>query len=712
MPRRPTFARVARPCLPMAHLNLPVPWPRPRALASITSLLLCATALAEEPGVLPAVTVTDTAASRPIGLQQLPVPTGAALGSAASLAGVLGEVPGLLVRDRSNQAQDVQVSARGFGARSTFGIRGLRLTLDGIPLTGADGQTQVSGVPLRAVTSIDLLSAPWALLQGAAPGGWLGLRTDLPEAEPGSVLTLDSRTGPDGDLSLALLSRGRQHGLDHLLSLDHVRSDGWRPQSAHRRATAYARLGRREGQASWMLSFNHSEGRAEDPLGLSAGELAEGARTGSAAALRFNTRKATAQTQLGWRQTVPLGAGARVEWLVHGGRRSVQQVLAIPPAAQLAPTSPGGYIDLNRHYGGAELHWQDSAERSGTGLRRGLSVSLDVQDEHRQGRENAVGDTLGVPGRLRRDEHNRAVGTSVLGWLEARNDHTRAMLALRGLDTRYRSRDAYVTAGNPDDSGTARFRAWLPMVGVHHELGPGWQAHAAVGRGEDIPTLNEMAYRLDGAAGLNTAVSASASTTTELGLHYRAAGQRLAVRLFNVQSDDEILQATSTGGRASFRNAGATRRTGVELQHEWARGSWRHAVSTTWMSARLARNDLPATRLPGVPAASLHARVGWTPLRGQAGEWLAELTATSRMQANDANTASAPGHAVLHLGWHKRWQRGPWALTPHLRIDNALNRRYVGSVIVNESNGRHFEPGRPRAWGVGVTVQRSLDDPS
>ena len=686
-------------------------WPHPRTVAAIaTLLLLTAGALAEEPAALPTVVVTAPARDGTIGVQQLPVPSGAALGQAASLAGVLGEVPGLLVRDRSNQAQDVQVSARGFGARSPFGIRGLRVTLDGIPLTGADGQTQVSGVPLRAVTSVDLLTAPWAVLKGAAPGGWLGLRTDRPAGGPASTLSLDSRIGPDGDLTLALLSHGRRGGLDHLVSAERTQSGGWRPQSAHQRGTLYARLGRTEDSASWMLSFNHSEGRAEDPLGLSAAELAEGVRTGSAAAQRFNTRKATAQSQLGWRQVVPLGAGARVEWLVHGGQRSVEQVLAIPPAAQVAPTSPGGFIDLNRQFGGAELHWEDRMDASaGLALRRGLSLSLDVQDEHRQGRENSVGDRLGEPGRLRRDERNRAVGTSVLAWLEARRDTTRARLALRGLDTRYRSRDAYVTDGNPDDSGTARFRARLPMVGVSHELGSGWQAQAAVGRGEDIPTLNEMAYRLDGAAGLNTALSASPSTTTELGLQYRGGGQRLVLHLFNVRTDNEILQAASTGGRASFRNAGATRRTGLELQHELARAGWRHSVSATLMSARLTRSAQPATRLPGVPAASLHARAGWTPGQGQAGEWLAELVAVSRVQANDANTASASGHALLHLGWQKRWQRGPWRITPHLRIDNVLDRRHVGSVIVNESNGRHFEPGRPRAWAIGVTLEGTLD---
>jgi iron complex outermembrane receptor protein len=347
-------------------------------------------------------------------------------------------------------------------------------------------------------------------------------------------------------------------------------------------------------------------------------------------------------------------------------------------------------------------------------------VTFDRMGEARRGFQNFIGARLGVDGALRRDESNLA--TSRDAYLQASWRVLPAVAidaGLRRSDIRFRTADRYIAAGNPDDSGSTGYRAWLPVLGVSIRLAGDLRFYANAGRGFETPTLNELSYRPDGRSGFNFALVPASSDNAEVGLKARW-GRRvtLSAALFDVRTRDEIVTATNTGGRSSFQNAGGTRRRGAELLHEQTLSNdWRTLLAWTWIDARY-RDDflscagtpcaapnlrIPAgNRLPGVAGNSMQAEVAWQPAAG----WRAalELQYQGAITVDDRNSDRAPAATVANLRAGYLRRTAAWTIEAFARIDNLADRRYAGSVIVNEGNGRFFEPARGRTVLAGASA--------
>jgi iron complex outermembrane receptor protein len=388
----------------------------------------------------------------------------------------------------------------------------------------------------------------------------------------------------------------------------------------------------------------------------------------------------------------------------YGGRRDVRQFLSVPVAAQSDPLSSGGVVELANACGGADAHlaWRSGVERP---LELSLGLAADKLRQQRRGYENFSGAQLGVQGTLRRDETDRVGNFDqyVQGeWRFAQR--WAASAGLRHSVVRFDSQDRYVAAGNPDDGGSRRYAAYAPVAGLAFRAAPQWRVYAAYGSGFETPTLNELAYRTDGSAGLNLQLAAARSNHYELGVKQRGdGGQVFAAALFEADSRNELAVAGSSGGRTSFHNIGRARRRGAELRWQQPLAPrWALATAYTFLDARF-RSDFsncptPATctipagaRIPGVPRHDLSGAVRWRLPSG----WhaAAEAQALSRIGASDDGAAQAAGYAVVGLsaGWRPPGPGArPWLA---LRADNLLDRRYIGSLIVNEANGRYFEPG-------------------
>jgi iron complex outermembrane receptor protein len=284
---------------------------------------------------------------------------------------------------------------------------------------------------------------------------------------------------------------------------------------------------------------------------------------------------------------------------------------------------------------------------------------------------------------------------------------------------RFRSRDEYVRASNPDDSGSIRFGATLPVLGLLYAPSPRLRFYATAGRGFETPTLNELAYRPSGETGLNLALRPARSDNLELGVKARSEGWGLVnVAVFETRTDDEIVTQSNLGGRSTFQNAGKTRRRGLEaawsaelgndvqsqLAWTWLDARYRDAFTTCAGSPCATPNlTIPAgNRIPGVARSVLQASLAWVPALGWRGGL--EARALGRIDVNDSNSDAAAGHAVanVHLGYVARI--GPWQLSGFGRVDNVFAKGYVGSVIVNEGNGRFFEPAPRRTWSAGLSA--------
>jgi iron complex outermembrane recepter protein len=645
-------------------------------------------------------------------------------GPMVNLSEALAQVPGLVVNNRSNYAQDLQISSRGFGARAGFGVRGMRLVSDGIPASGPDGQGQVSHFDIAGAQRVEVLRGPFSVLYGNSSGGVIAIFSNPPDQRSAEA-ALDA--GSFGLLQArATLALPLDTGLSLRVSASHLRIDGFRPQSEAQKTQANVRLGWQGGDDTVTLLANHLDQPAQDPLGLARAQFDLGPEQTAQVARDFDTRKTTEQSQIGvsWRHRFahsPLGL-RESQLAVYTGQRAVAQWLAIPAATQGPARHGGGVIDFDRSYSGldARLRW------GWRGFDLVTGASIDSQRDKRLGFENFTGtapnQVLGVTGRLRRDETNRARTQDVYAQAEmALPAALHGVAGLRAGRVRLATSDQFLSNG--DDSGTLQYDYRNPMLGLRWQAAPTLNVFASVARGFESPTLGELAYRADGTGGFNTALQPQTSRQGELGLKWRTGALAVEATVFEVRTTDEIGVATNSGGRSAFQNVGSTLRRGAEAAINWRIGGGLRAqlsgsrLDATYRSSFLVCAGVPCTtptilvpagnRIAGSARGNGFAELAWA--SGAFGEWAFEARALGRTPVNDRNTDFAAGAAVAALRWSHTWPLGMGLQLQTLaRIDNLADRRYAGSVIVNDANGRFFEPGAPRAGLVSLRLVAAL----
>ena len=634
-------------------------------------------------------------------------------GPMVNLSESLNRVPGLVANLRNNYAQDLQISSRGFGARATFGIRGLRLYTDGIPATMPDGQGQGSHFDIAGAQRIEVLRGPFSALYGANSGGVISLVSAAPST---NAYMVDGDVGSNGVWQARLGAQALLAGGWNIrVQASEFNTDGVRPHSAAQRTLGNLRLGWVGDQDTATLLLNSVNQPAQDPLGLTRAQFDADPYQTTAQAEAFDTRKTTGQTQGGatWRHRFGDGALRDSVLTLYGGQRDVTQWQAIPPATQASPRHPGGVVGFERDYGGVDArlrwHWQR------IGLIAG--VASEQQNERRSGWENFIGSganqVLGVSGALRRDEDNRVRSTDL--YLQAEFELTPTLWASAGLRSgrlRLRSQDHYLANG--DDSGSLSYGYTTPVAALQWLPSAAWNLYLSAGQGFESPTLNELAYRSDGSAGFNNALQPQTSTQVEIGAKWRddAIGLALQAALFGADTDDEIGVLTNAGGRSAFQNVGRTRRSGAELALQWLPvAAWRGQLALSTLDAEYRdsfqtcaavpcrgpadRVTVPAgNRIAGTMARSAFADLAWRPWPST--ELGVELRYQGEMPVNDRNTDFSSSATLVGLRFSHSLPLGPGTLSLLARLDNLFDRVYAGAVIVNDGNGRYFETAAAR----------------
>jgi iron complex outermembrane recepter protein len=509
-------------------------------------------------------------------------------GPMVNLSESLSRVPGLVANLRNNYAQDLQISSRGFGARATFGIRGLRLYTDGIPATMPDGQGQVSHFDIAGAQRIEVLRGPFSALYGANSGGVISLVSAAPRE---TAYTLDGDVGSNGLWQARLGVEGLLPGGWNLrVQASQFNTDGVRPHSAAQRTLGNVRLGWVGDQDTVTLLLNSVDQPAQDPLGLTREQFDTDPFQTTPQAVLFDTRKTSGQTQGGvaWRHRfVDAGALRESAVTLYAGQRDVTQWQAIPAATQANPRHPGGVIDFGRDYSGLDARlvwrWENATLIAGAATER--------QSEDRRGYENFTGSgadrILGVTGALRREESNtvRSSDLYLQGELELAPTVS-ATLGLRSGRLKVETEDLYLANG--DDSGSLDYGYNTPVLALQWMPTPALNLYISAGKGFESPTLNELAYRPDGGTGFNTTLQPQTSLQLELGAKWRddALGLAVEAALFRADTDDEIGVLTNAGGRSTFQNVGSTRRSGAEVGVRWQPSpAWRATAAVTYLDA-------------------------------------------------------------------------------------------------------------------------------
>jgi len=647
-----------------------------------------------------------------------------------NLSESLSRVPGVFIQNRQNYAQDLQVSIRGFGARSTFGIRGIRLVVDDIPASMPDGQGQAANINLGSVERIEVLRGPFSAIHGNASGGVIQAFTENGPARAtitgtlmgGSFGTSRGEIKLGGTLGGQSTADGRPVAgpFNYIVDVSRFQTEGYRDHSSATRYQANAKLTHRfANEDTLTMVFNElHQGNTKDPLGLTRAQVIADPRQADTSAHTFNTRKSIDNTQGGLVYEHKFSPLSSIKLIGYAGTRQVEQFLAVPRVAQISETNSGGVVDLDREFGGLGLRWthRSSGPRP---LALTAAIEYEVSRERRKGFENFSGNTLGVRGNLRRNENDTIASFSQYAQAEWQFSPSWSLSAgVRNTEVKFKSEDLFISSGNGDDSGSVTYGKVTPVVGLLFKATPTLNLYASGGQGFETPTFAELAYRPDGAAGLNFALQASKSDNMEAGLKWLATdSMRVNFALFETRVRGEIVPAASSGGRATFQNASDTRRRGVELSLDahFARDlaayvsyTYLDAVFRDQYSYRPAQAPAVVTVaegnfLPGVSRNTAFGELAWR--RGLPGfSGAVEALYRDRIFANEVNTEAAKAYAIANVRVAYMRQIGAWKISGFARIDNLTGTRYVGSVIVNEANGRFYEPSPGRNYMVGVNA--------
>jgi iron complex outermembrane recepter protein len=633
-----------------------------------------------------------------------------------NLSESLNRVPGISILNRQNYAQDLQISSRGFGARSAFGVRGIRLIADGIPATLPDGSAQASSFNLNSAERIEVMRGPFSSLYGNASGGVIQLFTADGPPEP--TLSGSAFAGSYGTYKGGLQFGGTDGRFNYIYDTSRFHSDGYRDHSTVTRDLSNAKFKLPAPGGTLTMVLNAiDQPETLDPLGLTRAQMIANPRQSDPSATLFNTRKSVRQNQVGLVYDASFGSADKVQARTYLGDRQVTQFQAIPLAAQLAATSSGAVVDQDFGYEGIGVRWTHIFSDGERPLNISAGIDYDRMAQHRMGYLN----NNGLQGRLKRDEQNTVTNSDLytqVEWKFAPRWSTTA--GARYSNVRFNSNDYFVSNGN--DSGAVSYAKTTPVAGILFNAAPNWNVYANIGRGFETPTLIELAYRTTG-TGLNFALQPSTSLSREIGIKGKI-GKTARVNLtaFYVNTDNEIVVDTSAGGRTTYRNAPKTERKGIELSADaYLGGGFEAYLAYTWISAQFTQSfttnstncvSTTATavtvgssnKLPGVPAYNLYGELVWRHAASgfHAG---AEVRATGKIYVNDLNCASADPATVANLRAGFEQRSGKWRLSEFARIDNITNRQYAGSVIVADGNNRFYEPSPTRNYLVGVNAQ-------
>ena len=688
------------------------------SIASIGQLPLHAQTL--EGVVVTATRAEQRSFDAPAAIQSVDRDTIQNAGPQVNLSESLNRVPGLTILNRQNYAQDLQVSIRGFGARSTFGIRGIRLLIDGIPATTPDGQGQGSSISLTSIDRIEVLRGPLAQLYGNASGGVIQAFTrDAPD-EP--EMDLQYYAGSYGMHRSDYQYAGKAGGVGLVADYSTFDTNGYRDNSLTVRKQFNGKLSFGPDEKTRVnLVFNQFDmPLAQDPLGLTAAQLAanpqQAGGTPTANAINRNVRKTVLQNQAGTSLVHAFDENRSVTARAYYGTRdNLQYQVGVAPA-----TPTGAWVGLNRAYYGLGLQYSEQTKVSDTPVRWVAGYEFDRSRELRQAGAAVGGEKSGNP---TRNEYNQAENSDFFAQATAAvSEKFSVVTGLRYSTVRFVSDDNFLADG--DGSGSSSYRAVSPVLGLTWHASDSLNLYANYGKGFETPTLAEVAYGQVGATlvpSFNQSINASYSQHYEIGAKWTPSKRsRVDWTVYQINTTDEIVVASSSGGNSSFVNAPSTARTGVELSGGTLLGTnVSTLLSANWIDATYSAafitptsNVAAGNKIPGIPQSFLFAELLWasqpmdsarkkSALGSQVG---AEVINAGKLFANDTNTASAEGYTTLNLKASHGWALSKGSLTAYGRVDNVTDQRYVGSVIVNQAASQFYEPAPGINWTFGLRL--------
>ena len=625
----------------------------------------------------------------------------------------LNKIPGLFMQNRYNYNQDLSISIRGFGKRSSFGVRGLRIYVDGIPNTLPDGQGNIDSIDLGSTDHVEVIRGPSSSLYGSAAGGVINLYTeDGPVDEPfyaGEIMA-----GSHDFSRLQVKTGGQFRNLNYLVNVSRLDYDGYREHAKIERTLLNSKF-RYDIDGTSDLTFTANildKPIADDPGGLTREQYEADRRQAqfNNSGIRFDAGESAEQQQFGIAYRKTFGEYHEIMARNYYLFRDFDAKLPVGP-----PISTGGIIELNRFFTGGGLQYSYSAPQFGHKNRLTMGFDIDAQMDERKNFDNALGTPTNVL-RLDQDE-------DVSSWgIFLQNDFALTDVLNLGFGVRYDEvkfdfADHFLSDG--DQSGAPRFDEWSPQVGLLWKVHDAINFYGTISTSFETPTTREFAAPV-GPGGFNTGLGPQTSVNYEVGVKGFLPGQAsYQLALFRIDTEDEILPAgMNAGGSVFFTNTGETRRIGVEAGTTFRPLPGLDVTLAYTYSdfefEKLVVNGMSfaGEKIPGIPEQAAYAEIAYFTPAGTFGVFDAQYV--DKIYVNNAfirNSGAlvpqgdaAGKYTVLNFRAGHTAQVGKTEFTPFFAINNLTNRKYVGNVRINEGNVRFFEAAPERNFFAGITL--------
>jgi len=642
-----------------------------------------------------------------------------------TLSESLIRVPGITAQNRTQSAQDPQISSRGFGARSSFGVRGIRVYLDGIPLTMPDGQGQPGVADLSAIKSIEVMRGPFSALYGNSSGGVIQLFTeDAPKSpEFGSTVMFGSYNTRRQVMDAA----GIIGGLEYLLNVSNFETDGYRDNSESDKQAATAKFKFNISNDTKLTTLvNWFEQDAQDPLGLDRARAFNSSLRDSVvpAALFANTSVERSHTQIGFNLEHSFNSNNKITFTPYVGTRKNAQILTTTPTATTLQTTSARLSEIDREFYGTDLRWDNIGTLAELPYNISFGLTYGKSTDDRLDTNVLV---LGVPRSvLNRKEENISSNFDqyVQGKLSV-TDKVDLHAGARHTKVKLEVKDNFLTPGaSPgglgDNSGSVEYSKTTPVIGAVWKVSPELNLYGNLGKGFETPTFIEAAFDTvaSGVASKpNLSLKPSESRNYELGAKaFISDNTQVNLNVFRITTQNEIITNQTIAGRSTFTNANDTKRTGAELS---VNSNLNYGLSTYFsyslLNAKFDSDFTPTggtliktgNRIPGTYRSQIYGELSWkyaplgfmTALEGRH---------NSEAYVNDRNTDSAPSYTIFNLRAGFEQNLAKWNFKEYLRVENMFDKEYIGSVRVNDGNSLFFEPGADRNYLLGLSANYRL----
>ncbi len=589
---------------------------------------------------------------------------------------------GLWITNSENQAQDNRMSIRGFGSRSAFGIRGVKIILDGIPLTTPDGQSQVDNIPFELIENIEVLKSLSSTRYGNASGGVVTINTFSVLTEKISVGTSTGNYGHKVNQGTYSTSKGNS---STIINVSQQESDGYRDHSSYLNKSLFFNHARKTQNMNLKFNILYFDSPyAFDPGGLTIESVDENRSQARDRNVLYNSQESVKQLQ----------TGLVLDWNTKIGQVNSNIYYSDRDFVGLLPFTYGGYVELNRDFSGAEFSLKNRSKN----FEWMIGTSIQNQTDDRRRFENNEGEKGGKT--LDQIESFKSLGAFALG---SYNKSKYSIQAGLRYDKHEISSDDYMIDIGIDQQYidySKSLSAVSPNLGFIYNLNKNSELYINYGYAYETPSLSELSANPNG-TGFNEDLSPMTSSGFDLGFRKQSQDLSYSLTAFYIDTKDEIVRYELQGfeGMNFYRNIGTSKRVGAEIEASYNLGK-PGIFKVSYTQARYEfENQGLSGNLAGIPKSNFIL------------EWLygyknydlkVDLKYVNSMFADNSNEVKVPSYLLSNIALRKKINFKGFLLDVGLHVRNLFDEKYYDNIRTNAFGNRFYEPASLRQFILSI----------